>query len=131
MLKTITPDFEINLTWKTVKLRTVITPKLKKVKPPLEKSGIVYQFKCDCSETYVGETKRCFKKRIAEHSWKSKQTAVYLHTSQCLIFNTALSQIIGEEPTSDRLKSKIKLEKLANQFSILASNLSNCRKKHR
>ena len=69
------------------------------------------------------------KKRISEHSWKSKQTAVYQHTSQCAFFNNALSQKIGEEPTSDRQKSKIKLEKLISQFSILAPNLSNYHKR--
>ena len=107
MIKNITPEFKINLTWKTVKIRSAITPKLKKYIPPLEKSGLVYKFTCDCSETYVGETKRSLKKRISEHNWKSKQTAVYQHTSQCTFFNNALSQKIGEEPTSDSKNKKL------------------------
>ena len=125
MIKNVTPDFKINVTWKNIKIRSVVTPKLKKIKPHLEKSGIVYKFQCDCSEMYVGETKRAFKKRIAEHNWKSKQTAVYQHTSKCIFFNNALAQEIGDTPISERQKSKVRLEKLTKQFSILAPNLSN------
>ena len=78
---------------------------------------------------YVGESKCMLKTRITEHNWKSKQTAVYQHTSKCPNFTLALSQKIVEEPTSKRLTprqiSKIRLQKITDQFTILASNLSN------
>ena len=126
MIKKLTPNFRINLTWKTVKLSRVITPKLKRILPNLEKSGIVYKFDCDCSESYVGETKRSLKTRISEHSWKSKNTAVHQHTTTCPHFNNALSQkTFGELPISKRQIQKIKLDNLTEKFSIISANLSN------
>ena len=36
--------------------------------PPERQCGVVYQLKCkDCDESYIGETARSLKKRIAEH----------------------------------------------------------------
>ena len=79
MLKTITPNYQVNLAWTTIKLRSSITFRLKPEVPYLEKSGVVYSFQCYCPAIYVGETKRKLESRIRDHNQGSRATAVYTH----------------------------------------------------
>ena len=57
----------------SVKLRTILlskpnfTPALKDPIPLLDKSMVVYRFKCCCDNDYIGQTSRRFGERIKEH----------------------------------------------------------------
>ena len=86
VIKQITPDYNINFAWKTIKLKNTITPSLKPKTNQLDKSGIVYGYNCLCDAKYVGESKRKFLSRIQEHNQKSRATAVYNHIQTCGIF---------------------------------------------
>ena len=99
-IKHLTSNYNINLTWLTIKLKNVVTPRLTKFTLTLDKSGVVYKFECDCSQKYIGKTKRRLTTRIIEHNKPSSNSPVYEQTKTCLIFNNALTVGFGEPPSS-------------------------------
>ena len=108
IIKTATPLFKVNFCWVNIKLEKLFSPKLKLSKPPLDQNALVYKFTCDCNESYIGETKRRLRTRIADHHYNNvkkptNNTAVYQHIAQCLDYNELLSQnlsqSVGEEPS--------------------------------
>ena len=131
MLKTITPNYQVNLAWTTIKLRSSITFRLKPEVPYLEKSGVVYSFQCYCPAIYVGETKRKLESRIRDHNQGSRATAVYTHIKTCEAFYNKFSETYGMSPTFEIKGKNSKIESarrfclLKDQFSIIQSNLDN------
>ena len=75
------------------------------------KSSIVYKFVCpSCNASYIGETQRHFKTRVAEHLGKDKCSHVYRHllnNPSCLSkANEDSFTIIDTASSSYRLKVK-------------------------
>ena len=132
-VKTVTSDYYINSCFSTIKVSQYILPRLKRFTPNLLKNGVVYGFECDCSEKYIGETKKRFIERIKEHNQKSHDTAIYKHITKCPTFqynfNTALIEKHGQIPTADTLYKSERREKLTSQFSLEATNLTNMYKR--
>ena len=63
---------------------------LKKRISSLEKSGVVYKFRCDCKHTYIGETYRQLRVRASEHGMRSYKTEIFNHISGCSEYNANL-----------------------------------------
>ena len=126
IVKNVTPLFKINFSWTNIKLQRFFSPKLKLSKPILEQNGLVYKFLCNCEQSYVGETKRRLRTRIAEHFRDNKNviqnTAVFQHIKTCPNYKEILSSNLGEEPT--RIQRKHFLE---DHFKIVGSQLQNYR----
>ena len=123
IIKTVTPKYKLNFIWKPIKLSSLCTPKLKKAVPMLQKNGSIYKFKCSdlCGKTYIGETKRLLKTRIAEHFQKSRSSAIYQHTSLCEYFQNDLMKKLAIEPNaSPTEKSQIRQDHLQNHFRAIA-----------
>ena len=74
----IPPDFNVSFAWKSVKLNNVILPRLKRKVSDIESHSLVYRFRCDCEESYIGETKRQLLARAAEHGQKSKMSEIHV-----------------------------------------------------
>ena len=49
----------------------------------MDSSGLIYKFECDCSKTYIGETRRLLSTRAAEHGQRSRQTEISAHIFEC------------------------------------------------
>ena len=63
----------------------------------LDKSGTVYKIKCgDCDATYVGETERCLKKRVAEHHRSSSPVGHHM-THQQHTFSESEVSVLHQE----------------------------------
>ena len=129
-IQNITPDYNINFAWKTIKLKNCITPMLKPKTDKLQKSGLVYGYECPCGAKYVGETKRKLEVRIQDHNQKCRNTAVYSHIKTCQSFSDLYSETYGEPPKFDPKKRDLKESRnrfniLKNRFSIIGSNLEN------
>ena len=99
IIKSITPNFNINFCWRNIKLSQLITPKTKPATPKLECAGTVYKFKCFCKICYMGESQRPLIKRIAEHSQRSSKSAITKHIYSCPAYLDALKRKFGEIPT--------------------------------
>ena len=92
-MKNFVPAFEVNLAYKTLTLRDIISPSAKAYSDFDEVSNLVYEFKCDCSSNYVGRSSRPFITRIHEHQQPSRaqekflktgaRTGIYWHIENC------------------------------------------------
>ena len=67
LIRKICPNFTLNFSFTNIKLKNFISPLLKpKISKEL-KSGLIYEFKCPCSESYIGETKQLLCYRVQQH----------------------------------------------------------------
>ena len=120
IIKNYTPLYKINFGWKTLKLSRLFSPKLKHSIPDLEKCGVVYEFKCDCNLSYIGETQLKFRERIQHHNQQSRNTAVFRHTESCETYKTALTAEHGCEPTPTT-----KINFIRKRFVAKSTGLTN------
>ena len=63
----ILPDFQVNVTYRSVKISKLFSFFAKPVIDKFEKSGCVYEYLCPCEEINIGETARMLINRIYEH----------------------------------------------------------------
>ena len=88
--------YNLNFCWQTIKLSSLITTKLKFIQPSFSEPNVIYKFKCDCGDNYIGETRRRLIDRINDHNRKSKGTVVYAHREDCPVYQEKLVQRIHE-----------------------------------
>ena len=67
LIRNITPDFRLNIIWKTVRLSQILSPKLKAQIVDFKQSDLVYRFICPCDILYFGATCRGLRKRVQEN----------------------------------------------------------------
>ena len=120
IIKYYTPLYTVNYGWKTLKLSKLFSPKLKHSIPDLEKCGVVYEFKCYCQLSYIGETQQQFCKRIQEHNQPCRKTAIFNHIDSCDTYKTALTAELGSKPTP-----KEKINFITKQFVAKSTGLTN------
>ena len=111
LIKNITPDYKLNIAWETIKLSSKIKtyPNLKFKKPFDSKVNVVYEFKCDCDSSYIGETKQRLDERIKQHNIGGTQaTAIKKHTINCPKFNDNLLNYFN---THKPINACIKMDK--------------------
>ena len=73
----------VKAAYKTTKVASYFS--LKSKMSNLFKSNVVYKFTCSRDESiaYIGETQRCIFERIADHTDKTKESAVFDHMVNC------------------------------------------------
>ena len=81
---------------------------------------VVYEFKCYCQLSYIGETQQQFCKRIQEHNQPSRKTAIFNHIDSCDTYKTALTAELGSKPTP-----KEKINFITKQFVAKSTGLTN------
>ena len=100
LVKKYTPNYRLNICWRSEKLGRFYTPKLKLAIPKFEKTGSVYIFKCKCNETfYIGETQKRLKTRVAEHNRPSCDSAISDHIYKCDKYLNLLKQTYRDQPS--------------------------------
>ena len=113
-------DIDLNVAFKAPKTIRDYFPYKDKVTDILEKSLVVYHIKCkDCANDYIGETKRTFKKRLAEHRNPKSESALSKHhqaTNHTIDFENA--QIIDSAENNKMLKIKELLHILKKQPTL-------------
>ena len=70
--------FMFIILWKTRKIKSLFNLKDKN----RHKSNVIYRAECSCGETYIGETKRNFEVRKAEHENKSHNSEPARHLAK-------------------------------------------------
>ena len=65
IIKKYTPNFKLNIAFRTIKLKSIILPNLRPQKEQLLAS--VYKFQCDCISNYIGHSKKLLESRILQH----------------------------------------------------------------
>lgn len=118
LIRSVTPDFRLNIIWNTIKLSQTLSPKLKAQIVDLEKNNLVYSFQCICDLVYFGETKRRLKDRAVEHQQPGRKTAVSKHIITCDMYMSELKNIAGDKPTPNQ-----RIDFCLNRFKPIATNL--------
>ena len=83
-LRAITPTDSppIQVVFETKKIKSFLTNKCRT--PKESNANLVYRFKCHgCEASYVGETKRHLRTRVAEHRQQSRESAIRDHALMC------------------------------------------------
>ena len=134
IIKTVTPKFRVTLAWKTVRLETVIYPKLKKEIPLRKRSGLIYEYKCFCGTRYQGETSRTLETRFREHfDSPASKLPIRTHSLSCERFMEKYQKFKSDPNTLSQFKRKNVAEAtLLNEFafhsdliSVVETNLPN------
>ena len=117
-------DIQLNIIYTSKKLFSAFKPLLKPTTPITEKQGVVYNFECDCSETYIGETGTILRFRINQH-FTQKQSSIFEHIDDCETFmQNAYQHPPNSTATSKQHPYICHKEFFSNHFTILdyASN---------
>ena len=118
LIRNITPDFRLNIIWKTVRLSQILSPKLKAQIVDFKQSDLVYRFICPCDISYFGETYRRLRKRVQEHQQPKKGTAISKHIITCDVYQAALQNFAGDHPTPSQ-----RINFCLSRFKPIATNL--------
>ena len=115
----------VRLSHKSNKLQSRILPAFKKLPQKCKlancllkdhncfKSMVVYEWKCQCGETYIGSTERHLHIRIKEHCLIQQNSAVFLHRLGC----------VNGKWTTRILANGVDITDLRLKEAILISNL--------
>ena len=82
IIKQVTPNFRLNIVFSTIKLESIILPRMKPKKTFYNNSNVIYEFECSCKSTYIGETKKLLHSRILQHR-TAKSSHVHAHINNC------------------------------------------------
>jgi hypothetical protein len=118
LIKSGTPEFPLNIIWKTVRLSQILSPKLKVQIILCKKCNLMYNFLCPCLIAYFGETCRSLRARVQEHQQPKKGTAISNHIMACDVYKSELKKFAGDKPTSSQ-----RINFCLSRFKPIASNL--------
>ena len=91
IFKTFLPKFKIMISWKCIRLNSLLTPLTKPKKDTENPRAGIYHFQCHCkTNSYIGHTKRIINTRLTEHNTKSRNTEIGSHIQSCEIYKNAL-----------------------------------------
>ena len=122
ILRQYTPDFRLNIAFNTIKLSSIFLPKMKPPKHTFFQSNLIYKFRCDCTDEYIGETKRLLHTRILEHRTKS-ESHIYNHLNNCETYQSNFFEKYRIHP--EYANDKLLREYIFEHFEILERNLQH------
>ena len=120
IMETYTPFYKLHLTFSTIKLDSVIHPRLKPAKKYYQNSNLSYRFICDCTEKYIGETQQLLHTRVKRHR-TDKNSHIYKHILLCSTYQQAFYNIHGVDLNNATQKQA--LEFFESHFKIAEKNL--------
>ena len=127
IIKRYTPYYKLNIVFTTIKLESIILPRLKPKKQYYHNSNCIYEFICVCDSNYIGETCQILHSRIKQHKGQS-ESHVNQHILTCEEYQKTFTEKYQIEP--DNLPSiytmhKYRREFLEEHFKLLETNLTN------
>ena len=85
-MKTLTPDFNVRFSFKSIKIKSLYTKNSKPFICKLDTCNVIYQFRCNCNKSYVGRTIRVLRIRAAEHRTFSRDKNTNYHIHRCPVY---------------------------------------------
>ena len=127
IIKRYTPYYKLNIVFTTIKLESIILPRLKPKKQFNQNSNCIYEFICVCDSNYIGETCQLLHSRIKQHKGQS-ESHINQHILTCVDYQNTFMEKYQVDP--DNLPStytmhKYRREFLEEHFEILETNLIN------
>ena len=128
-IKTITPDININLCYRSRKITQLYSYTFKPIPHIFSSCNLVYKFQCFCSYAYIGHTGRMLKVRAQEHKQPSRSLGISEHICKCETYKTRKKEFMAEY---QKLPLPLKLTELQKEtefykshYSILQKNVRN------
>ena len=121
-----TPNFCLKIIFTTLKIDSVIHPRLKPKKNYLQHCNVCYNYICDCEEKYLGETQQMLYTRIKNHR-TDENSSIHKHIQTCSTYQQKFYDVLGVDHNS--ASDKQRLEFFKSHFTIAEKNLLN--KNHR
>ena len=113
----------------TLKLSSVIYPRLKLKTDYFNNSCTVYKYDCVevCPSNYIGESERLLHQRILEHRTKA-ESHIFQHKSKCIHYQAAFYEQFEVDP--DNLPNKRRMDHyerifIHERFTILETKITN------
>ena len=85
-MKNIVSKFIVNIAYKYIPIKNLFSTNFKASLSYKETWNVVYEFKCECSSTYIGLSERALIDRMAEHQRASYGTNIFKHIQACQEF---------------------------------------------
>jgi hypothetical protein len=133
-LKKVTPKYKVNFAYQLCKVGQVVTPRLKSFEPLVDTINLIYQFTCDCSTQYIGETYRRLKTRAKEHGQPSRDSEISRHIFKtkkeyaCSEYEVALNSFLQSYTGSATVAGQKQLFHL-DHYKVVANGLSVLRQR--
>ena len=135
-MKNFAPDFAINTCFRSIKISNIYSYTFKPKAEIPETPDCIYHFQCECSEDYIGQSKRKLIVRVREHQQKSRKTAIWSHIQSCNAYkskfkffkkpntdpNISEKQLALEKQKVGLSNDKLKFKYFASHFKILQKN---------
>ena len=115
-----TPNFKLKITFTTIKLDSIIHPRLKPQKNYYQNCNLCYKYICECDASYIGETQQLLHTRIKNHR-TSKSSVLHEHILECSTYQQSFFDVLGVD--QDNATDKEKLEFFEGHFTIVEKNL--------
>ena len=122
ILKQFTPNYKLRIVFSTIRLDSVIHPRLKPTKPYYHNSNINYRYICDCGGRYIGETQQLLHTRVKKHR-TDKNSHIFKHILTCSQYQQTFYNLYGID--QDNATDREKLEFFESHFTIAEKNLLN------
>ena len=121
-MKNLIPDFHVRYAFKSIKIGSLYIKHSKPEIPKLDNCNLIYHFKCPCSKSYVGRTKRVLRIRAEEHRTFSRAKKTYYHIHKCPIYVKKLIEYekVHLPPRSgSHFRTKVRDHFFMDHFKIL------------
>ena len=125
-IRKVTPGFKVVLAFKSIRVGSILTSRLKRKIEPEHQAGLIYKYKCTCGDEYIGETLRTFEKRTQEHVDRTRFSAIREHYDICRDFQAEFT-LLRSAPNAPTNYSTADLA--LTRFSIAQNNLHVYRKR--
>ena len=115
----ILPDFQVNVTYRCVKVSKLFSFLAKPEIDKFEKCDCVYEYLCPCNETYIGETGRMLINRIYEHQQPSNQSNICNHILSCEEYIKDSNEFALKNQNNFTSPAKAKFSNFKDKFKII------------
>ena len=123
ILSQFTTNFKLNITFTSIKMSSVISPRLKPKKSYYLNSNCIYEYNCEepCEAKYQGETQRILHERILEHR-REESSAIFQHYKYCDHYDKKIRDKY-KVPNPEYLPQSLQRKNFESHFKILEKNL--------
>ena len=111
------PDFRINVSFRTVKIKQLISRQSKALTETFETSNTVYQYDCSCSDFYIGQSGKTLIKRCGEHLHHTSN--IGLHIADCPIYKQKYDEFCETNTINFKTLKQKKVHFIKQFFKIL------------
>ena len=117
-----TPNYKLKIIISTIKIDSVVHPRLKPAKKYFQHCNVCYNYLCDCEARYLGETQQMLHSRVKNHR-TDKHSSLFKRIQTCSTYQQAFYNVLGVDHNNGSHKQQ--LDFFESHFTIVEKNLLN------